>query len=162
MKSCGDPSCPRLLAEDGPRFCQKHMPRKRKSAAKRFYGRSWQRARRTHLQEHPLCLDPFKTHQPVIVAATIVDHALPHNENDELFWTQAFWGSLCAPCHSQKTTRIDPYITRREFVTCVSEAASTGAHVCVVVCQAVIKRQGRNLARQAMLSRKLRSEEEAQ
>jgi len=30
-----------------------------------------------------------------------------------------------------------------------------------VVCQAVIKRQGRNLARQAMLSRKLRPEEEA-
>ena len=35
-----------------------------------------------------------------IVAATVVDHIVPHKGDLLLFWDSSNWQALCAPCHS--------------------------------------------------------------
>jgi 5-methylcytosine-specific restriction enzyme A len=36
-------------------------------------------------------------------AATVVDHKTPHRGNQELFWDENGWQSLCTLHHNQKT-----------------------------------------------------------
>jgi 5-methylcytosine-specific restriction protein A len=75
----------------------------RPNAYRRGYNRRWQRARKHYLQRHPLCV----TCQTVdeTVAATVVDHIIPHRGDQELFWNQGNWQSLCKRCHDKKTAR---------------------------------------------------------
>lgn len=42
-----------------------------------------------------------------MVAATIVDHKVPHKGDKALFWDSTNWQSLCKPCHDRKTARED-------------------------------------------------------
>lgn len=74
--------------------------RKRASAAKRLYGRRWQRAARLRLAEHPLCAECLRHGR--VTPATVVDHVRPHRGNVLAFWTGA-WQSLCVACHARKT-----------------------------------------------------------
>lgn len=71
---------------------------RRGSAASRGYGAAWRRARAGHLAEHPLCVECER--QGAIKTATVVDHAIPHRGDMELFWDQGNWQSLCNNCHS--------------------------------------------------------------
>nr|WP_245411976.1 HNH endonuclease [Methylocella silvestris] len=36
-----------------------------------------------------------------IEAAEVVDHVRPHRGDLQLFWDEANWQSLCAPCHDR-------------------------------------------------------------
>jgi 5-methylcytosine-specific restriction protein A len=80
----------------------------RPSAAKRGYDWKWRNEDETGaadhwLAEHPLCAEcHWYGH---VVAATLVDHKLPHKGNRELFWDQENWQSLCGRCHNKKTQR---------------------------------------------------------
>ena len=89
---CGQPS--RGARGDGCR-------QPRKSIAKRGYGRSWRRARREYLAEHPLCAECDRDGRTT--EATIVDHVIPHRGDPELFWDRTNWQSLCKPHHDAKT-----------------------------------------------------------
>ena len=83
---------------------QQHGPRpakKRQSAAKRGYGRSWQKASKAFLMAHPLCAECDR--QGTTGAATLVDHVIPHKGNQVLFWDESNWQSLCKRCHDRKT-----------------------------------------------------------
>lgn len=62
-----------------------------------LYGSAWQRARAAYLRKHPLC----KHHEArgLVVAATVVDHIVPHRRDMALFWDSGNWQPLCAPCH---------------------------------------------------------------
>ena len=98
-KACARQGCPRLTSDW---LCPEH-DRKRKqvhdagrpSAAKRGYGRSWQRLRKMVLARHPIC--------PCGAAATEIDHIVPKSEggDDSADNLQA----LCKSCHSSKTLR---------------------------------------------------------
>lgn len=41
----------------------------------------------------------------MLVAATVVDHKVPHRGNDELFWNPDNHQPLCAPCHNSAKQR---------------------------------------------------------
>lgn len=70
----------------------------RGTTAERGYGGAWQRARKSYLMAHPVCV---KCSHP----ANEVDHIIPHRGNQALFWESSNWQSLCKPCHSAKTAQ---------------------------------------------------------
>ena len=101
---CTYPGCPQLT--DGGR-CAAHrrqqkreIDERRPSSSLRGYDAKWQRARRFYLAEHPLCILCGRR-------ATVVDHIRPHRGDDELFWNEFNWQSLCKACHDTKTNRED-------------------------------------------------------
>lgn len=61
------------------------------------YGGRWRKARETFLRRHPLCAEHGRRGQ--VVAASVVDHIVPHRGDQELFWDRANWQALCKPCH---------------------------------------------------------------
>jgi 5-methylcytosine-specific restriction protein A len=71
----------------------------------RGYTKRWCRVRRSYLQAHPLCADPFGTHRGRPVPGEVVDHIVPlsrggtHDESN--------LQTLCASCHSRKTVQCD-------------------------------------------------------
>ena len=68
-----------------------------------MYGRRWQRVRAAFLREHPLCVEHERKGE--YVAATDVDHRVPHRGDQDLFWSAENWQSLCHACHAAKTAR---------------------------------------------------------
>lgn len=66
-----------------------------KSSAERGYGYRWQMARARYLQHNPLCVMCL----PKVVQATVVDHKIPHRGDQQLFWNEGNWQSLCKPHH---------------------------------------------------------------
>lgn len=95
-------------------YCAQHD---RPSAAKRGYGRPWQRYRREWLSAHPFCgdrADGWSAEHSVCRAegletlATHVDHIDPvTGPDDPRFFDPADHQSLCETCHAQKTARED-------------------------------------------------------
>jgi 5-methylcytosine-specific restriction protein A len=81
----------------------RHPDCARLSPCKRGYDRDWRRVRLWHLSQHPLCADCEG--RGLTTAATEVDHVLAlerggTHDADNLM-------SLCKPCHSRKTVRVD-------------------------------------------------------
>jgi 5-methylcytosine-specific restriction protein A len=86
-----------------PRAANTHRPprtrpavEERPSAARRGYGRSWQRLRLLKLHADPLCQEPG-----CVEAATEVDHV--DNDRRNLAWENL--RSYCKKHHSRKTMR---------------------------------------------------------
>jgi 5-methylcytosine-specific restriction enzyme A len=75
----------------------------RPSAARRGYGLRWRRARAAFLAQHPVCATCKARGR--VVAATVVDHVVPHRGDQKLFWDQTNWAPACKPCHDAKTAR---------------------------------------------------------
>lgn len=70
---CHHPGCPELV-EAGRFYCEKHLPlhpEATRPAAKRGYNRRWQKARKSYLEAHPLCVECMKNGR--FVRATVVD-----------------------------------------------------------------------------------------
>ena len=104
---CRHPGCPELV-EPGRLYCEKHLPLHPeviRPAAKRGYNRRWQKARKSYLEAHPLCVQCAK--QGKYVRATVVDHIIPHRGDQKLFWDQNNWQPLCKSCHDKKTLTED-------------------------------------------------------
>jgi 5-methylcytosine-specific restriction protein A len=78
-------------------------PETRPSAAKRGYGRAWQKSRKDYLREHPLCVECDK--QGLTVPATEVDHIDPHQGDEAKFWDRTNWQGLCDTHHAAKTAK---------------------------------------------------------
>lgn len=93
----------------------------RASAAKRGYNSRWQKAREAYLLKHPECVECFRFNPDKPVAATVVDHKVPHRlgealagnspdavaEARRLFWDQQNWQSLCERCHNSHKQRLE-------------------------------------------------------
>ena len=77
------------------------------SSTERGYGYAWQQARLRFLQENPLCVMCQAMRPPRVTAANVVDHVIPHQGDQELFWDEANWQALCKPCHDRKTGNED-------------------------------------------------------
>lgn len=57
----------------------------------------WRTARAAYLAEHPTCA--YCAQAGRVAAATVVDHAIPHRGDLELFWDSRNWVACCKPCH---------------------------------------------------------------
>lgn len=104
---CRHPGCPELIPS-GTKYCEKHKPLHKeeiRSAAKRGYGRAWQKARILYLSSHPLCVECMKEGR--YEKATDIDHIVAHRGDHKLFWDQNNWQPLCHRHHSMKTRRED-------------------------------------------------------
>lgn len=67
----------------------------------RLYGYKWRQERERFLAKNPLCLHCLQERRTV--AATEVDHKIPHRGDMNLFWDQSNWQGLCKSHHSKKT-----------------------------------------------------------
>lgn len=114
QKPCVAQGC-RALTRNA-RYCDEHAhlakamadkiaDRKRETSTQRGYGYKWQKASKGFLTAHPLCAEHDRLGQ--VVAATEVDHIVPHKGDMALFWERANWQPLCRSCHSAKTARED-------------------------------------------------------
>jgi 5-methylcytosine-specific restriction protein A len=106
---CSYPGCTALT---GAARCDRHRKQDRKEhekrrghAAARGYGHNWRIASKAFLAHNPLCIECLK--QRRLVAATVIDHIIPHKGNSALFWNQDNWQALCKRCHSRKTAISD-------------------------------------------------------
>lgn len=68
------------------------------SSTQRGYGYKWQKARLRFLTENPLCC--YCQEQGRVTPATVVDHKIPHQGDQDLFWSRDNWQPLCTSCHS--------------------------------------------------------------
>ena len=78
------------IAKDGARA-------KGDGSTARGYGYKWQQARIQYLSEHPMCC--YCERDGRVSAASVVDHIIPHQGDDNLFWRRSNWQPLCKPCH---------------------------------------------------------------
>lgn len=69
-----------------------------KTSSQRGYGYRWQKARERYLRDNPLCVYCARVGRTA--AANVVDHSEPHRGNQDIFWDQSRWVSLCTHCHS--------------------------------------------------------------
>ncbi len=111
-RACRQPGCP-LLTTKADGYCLKHAhcgqqqrqqrryKDRRPSPSARGYDRHWQKARRLFLLDHPLCVRCAE--RRLIVAASIVDHIVPHRGDRLVFWDRDNWQALCKRCHDKKT-----------------------------------------------------------
>lgn len=90
--------------------------RDRRTTTARGYGWQWQKFRRVWLSRHPLCGDreggssnehSLCVSSGRVVAATVVDHIVPHRDDDDLKFDAGNLQSLCKECHDRKTARED-------------------------------------------------------
>jgi 5-methylcytosine-specific restriction protein A len=91
------------------------MPRP--GASKRGYTPAWMAAAARFREEHPLCNGCFAI--GVVRAATVVDHIVPHDGNQELFWNEANWQPACEWHHNS----IKPMLERQWRAHKISSAA---------------------------------------
>lgn len=78
--------------------------RRRESACKRGYTRTWKKLRDAHLHQHPLCR--MCKDQGRLVAAECVDHIKPiSGRDDPRLLDQHNLQALCLSCHNVKTGR---------------------------------------------------------
>ena len=107
QKPCSRSGCRALtdggLCEVHRRASMKTFDATRGNSGARGYGVKWRKARLTYLNSHPLCVACLK--QDRVVAATEVDHIVPHRGDMRAFWKSGNWQSLCKSCHSSKTAR---------------------------------------------------------
>lgn len=75
----------------------------RPNAHARGYGIRWQRYRKAYLARHPLCVECQSEGRTV--AATVVDHVIPHRGDMGRFWDPCNHQSLCKQHHDAKTAR---------------------------------------------------------
>ena len=111
-KPCLHPLCKQLVAGDVGGYCDEHRKEVRKliddqrgNSAKRGYNHKWRKARETFLRREPLCV--FCKAKGLVVAATVVDHVIPHRGDTNLFWDSSNWQSLCKPCHDKHKQRME-------------------------------------------------------
>lgn len=97
--------------------CPEHareVDRARGSRIERGYSNRWARRAKLFRDHFPLCgmrpggLAPVMSecfNEGAITLAVLVDHVVPHKGDPVLFWNELEnWQSLCARCHSRKTS----------------------------------------------------------
>jgi 5-methylcytosine-specific restriction protein A len=104
MRFCLHPGCKKR--QEAVR-CDEHSRGReqvgRGSSTERGYDWRWRKAAKAFLAlpENALCR--VCRVAGVRVAATVVDHVVPHRGDERLFWDVTNWQPVCAPCHNRKT-----------------------------------------------------------
>lgn len=111
-RPCTYPGCGALT--DAGR-CDKHRraevrqhDAQRGSSTQRGYGYRWQKASKAFLRSHPLCqCSECGEGRIRVLAATVVDHRIPHRGDMALFWDSDNWQAMSKACHDKKTALED-------------------------------------------------------
>ena len=111
-RPCRSPNCGILGTTP---YCAAHTIKKeeiirdkdrfRGTAASRGYDGRWAKARNIYIKEHPLCVMCEK--EGHLKLGNTVDHIIPHCGDQELFWNQNNWQTLCGSHHSTKSSTED-------------------------------------------------------
>ena len=120
LRGCARVGCVALVrkgycavhAKDAPKA---RIEAARPSAAKRGYGRQWQRQREAYLREKPFCADPYGVHGARLEEATVLDHIVPHKGDRALFEDAGNRQGLCKACHDRKTATEDSGFAGRRW-----------------------------------------------
>lgn len=120
LHACAKAGC-RSLNVAGSPFCSAHQSEAqarqraidaaRPTARERGYNTRWDKARKTYLARHPICVRCEAEQRTT--PATVVDHREPHGGDQRKFWDTANWQALCATCHNRKTATEDSGFARR-------------------------------------------------
>lgn len=104
-----------MAPPQGPKKSRQYQPRhKRASSPRQFNGRAridamydaaWEAYRRRFLDANPRCYSCEEW-------ATVVDHIVPHQGNEDLFRKLDNHLPLCARCHNIITAKFDRYHQR--------------------------------------------------
>lgn len=79
-----------------------------RTSSERGYGSRWQKARETYLKRNPLCVMCKAMQPPRATPATVVDHKVKAEGDQELFWDSANnWQSLCKWHHDSVKQRFE-------------------------------------------------------
>lgn len=108
-KPCAVKNCPEL-ADAGHAYCTRHELEKgaefdRKRPVRLYDTARWRTERRQFLNDNPYCIDCQSIGETV--KATIVDHQIPHKNNETLFWDKSNWRPRCKRHHDIKTATED-------------------------------------------------------
>lgn len=71
----------------------------------RGYDSRWWKYRALYLRQHPLCV--LCAENGRTVAATVVDHIVPHKGDQRVFWDPKNHRALCKPCHDARVDEGD-------------------------------------------------------
>jgi 5-methylcytosine-specific restriction protein A len=104
-RACPRSPCPNMVpcSTHGAKARRRELDQHRGSARARGYDNRWDKARKTFLGANPLCVHCKAEGR--VVAASVVDHVIPHRGDRALFWNPSNLQGLCAPCHARKTAR---------------------------------------------------------
>ena len=97
LRPCRHSGCPNLT--DGL-YCKEHKIDIPKKKFVRDKSRKWVS------QYHNMYDRKWQT-KGKFVAATVVDHIVPHKGDEKLFWDRNNWQALCKQCHDRKTLKED-------------------------------------------------------
>lgn len=74
-------------------------------ATARGYTYRWEQYRKGFLQQNPFCCYCYRKTPKVLTVATVVDHIVPHQGDQALFWLQTNHQPLCKACHDGEKAR---------------------------------------------------------
>lgn len=102
MKPCRIPTCQTLSKHT---YCDEHRYQKqqfqKRSSTAMGYGRKWRAARKSYLEQNPICACGCGR------LAEVVDHIVPHKGDTTLFWDRKNWQPMTVSCHNRKTAKED-------------------------------------------------------
>lgn len=112
-KPCRQFGC-KALVHNGA-YCDVHAKVKRQqsdavraTSSQRGYGYKWQQISKAFLRAHPLCQCPNCQEGKLrLMAASVVDHIIPHKGDMKLFWDRNNWQAMSKECHDRKTATED-------------------------------------------------------
>lgn len=87
----------KLISGPSSKITSSSWREEKKSSSARGYGYKWKKYREKFLFINPLCV--FCRDQNRVTAATVVDHIVPHNGDQTLFWDEKNHQPLCKHCH---------------------------------------------------------------
>jgi 5-methylcytosine-specific restriction protein A len=95
--------CPNKSVK-GSSYCTEHKciadkaaDTKRLSSRERGYDSKWDKASKTFVKNHPICMICG------IRPSAVTDHIVPHKGDMKLFWNKSNWQAACEHCHNAKT-----------------------------------------------------------
>jgi len=98
------PTRAKQVNENGRAEGKKAKTVQRLNFRQRGYTARWDKAaRHWRMNVQKVCQICIKT--GVVSPAECVDHIIPHKGDQQLFWDESNWQSLCIRCHNQKSAR---------------------------------------------------------
>lgn len=82
--------------------CQRRYKRHRQGSTSYNTAR-WKRASAKYRAAHPFCINADKGLPTCTLVTDVVDHHIPHEGDERLFWDESNWRPMCGSCHSAKT-----------------------------------------------------------
>jgi 5-methylcytosine-specific restriction protein A len=88
----------------------------RRKTAERGYGHRWRVARADFLRQPENALCRYCARSGRVTEAKVVDHIVPHEGDEALFWDRTNWQPLCKTCHDTIKAQEEGRVRRKQGV----------------------------------------------